>query len=61
MIASQKVAKASDSTAIGIPARAYSLKLNLAPIRSARSAINRLVRLPVSRRLPARVESSASE
>ena len=56
--ASQKPAKASDSTAIGTPARAWSRKLIGAPIRSARSAISRLVRLPISNRLPAKVESS---
>src|SRR4051794_19176737 len=60
MNASQNVAKASDSTTIGMPARAYSPKRSSAPIRSARSAISTLVRLPVSIRLPARVDSSAS-
>ena len=59
--ASHRTAKASDRSAIGTPARAWSAKLKRAPIRSACSAISRLVRLPVSSRLPASVESSARE
>ncbi len=57
--ASQKTAKPIDMIAIGTPARACSVKLILAPIRSARSAINTFVRLPVSSRLPARLDRRA--
>src|SRR5581483_4244380 len=57
---SHTIANASDRTTIGMPARAWSVKVSGAPIRSARSAISTLVRLPDSRRLPERVESSDS-
>ena len=45
---------------IGIPARAWARNGRLAPTVAARSATIRLARLPVSSRLPAKVESSAS-
>src|SRR6478672_3933348 len=58
---SQKLATASEITAIGTQARAYSRKLTGAPIAAALSATSRVLRLPLSSRFPARLDSSASE
>ena len=44
---------------MGTPARAWSRKPKRTPTLAARSATIRLARLPVKRKLPARVESSA--
>src|SRR4029077_2578707 len=57
--ASQNTAKPIDMITIGTPARACSTKVSFPPIRSARSTISTLVRLPVKSRLPARLDNRA--
>src|SRR6185312_14052328 len=58
--ASQNTAKAIDSSVIGMPARAYSAKPIWTPKALACSTTRMLVRLPMSSRLPASDEISAS-